>query len=74
VSLAVDLAAGRVDAALAALSPMGWPVLRLPLVVPWQEQPGIRSEDTPEWIRMLGTIATIAHMKDHPFGRRPATP
>jgi hypothetical protein len=32
-----------------------WPVLRLTLIDPWQERPGIWSEHTPEWIRILAT-------------------
>lgn len=39
------------------------------LIDPWQERPGIWSEETPEWIRTLGTIATAAHDKSDPFGR-----
>jgi hypothetical protein len=47
------------------------PVLRLTLIDPWNELAGIWSENTPEWVRTLGTIATTAHVKDDPFGRRP---
>ena len=48
-----------------------WPVFCLTLVDPWQERPGIWSAETPEWVRTLGTIATTAHVKYDPFGRRP---
>jgi len=48
-----------------------WPVFCLTLIDPWQERPGIWSEETPEWVRTLGSIATTAHEKYHPFGRRP---
>src|SRR5918994_7012744 len=44
-----------------------WPVFQLTLVDPWQERPGIWSEETPEWIRTLGTVATTAHVKYDPF-------
>jgi hypothetical protein len=48
-----------------------WPVFCLTLVDPWQEHPGIWSEQSPEWVRTLGRIATTAHEKYDPFGRRP---
>jgi hypothetical protein len=51
--------------------PEHWPVLRLSLIDPWQETPGSWSADTPEWVRTLGTTATIAHEHDDPVGRRP---
>jgi hypothetical protein len=51
--------------------PENWPVLRLTLIDPWKELAGIWSAETPEWVRTLGTIATTAHVKYHPFGRRP---
>ena len=47
-------------------------MLRLTLIDPWQERPGLWSAETPEWVRTLGTIATTAHAKYDPFGRRPA--
>jgi len=51
--------------------PENWPVLRVTLIDPWQERPGIWSEDTPEWVRALGAIAATAHETTGPFGRRP---
>jgi hypothetical protein len=51
--------------------PENWPVLRLTVIDPWKELAGIWSENTPEWVRILGTIATNAHVKYDPFGRRP---
>jgi hypothetical protein len=51
--------------------PENWPMLRLTVIDPWKELAGIWSADTPEWIRTLGTIATTAHVKYDPFGRRP---
>jgi hypothetical protein len=50
-----------------------WPVFRLTLVDPWLDRPGIWSEQTPEWVRTLGTIATTAHEKYDPFGHRPTS-
>jgi hypothetical protein len=46
------------------------PVLQRTLVAPWQERPGIWSEDTPEWIRTFATIVERAHAKHGPFDRR----
>ena len=46
-------------------------LLRLTLIDPWKDLAGIWQETTPEWIRILGTIATTAHVKYDPFGRRP---
>ena len=51
--------------------PENWSVVRLILIDPWQESPGVWHEDTPESVRSLGTIATTAHAKYDPFGRRP---
>ena len=51
--------------------PENWSVLRLTLIDPWQERPGIWSEDAPEWVRTLGAIAATAHEATGPFGRRP---
>ena len=48
-----------------------WPVFCLTLVDPWQERPGSWSDEAPEWVRILGQIATTAHEKYDPFGRRP---
>jgi hypothetical protein len=50
-------------------APEQWPVLRLTLIDPWKEMAGIWSENTPEWVRTLGTIAITAHVKYDPFGR-----
>lgn len=49
-----------------------WPVLRLTLFDPWQERPGIWSEHTPEWIRILATCATTAQEKFGPVEGRAA--
>jgi hypothetical protein len=52
--------------------PENWPVFRLTFIDPWQERPGIWSEETPEWVRTLGAIAATARETDDAFGRRPA--
>jgi hypothetical protein len=51
--------------------PENWPVLRMTVIDPWKELAGVWSENTPEGVRILGTIATTAHVMDDPFGRRP---
>jgi hypothetical protein len=48
-------------------------VFRLTLIDPWQERLGVWAEETPEWVRTLGRIATTAREKYDPFGRRPKT-
>jgi hypothetical protein len=50
--------------------PENWPVFRLTLLDPWQERPGIWSEDAPEWVRTLDRIAATAHEKYDSVGRR----
>jgi hypothetical protein len=50
--------------------PEHWPVLRLTVIDPWKELASLWTADTPQWLRTLGTIATTAHVKDDPFGRR----
>jgi hypothetical protein len=47
--------------------PENGPVFHLTLVDPWQERPGVWSEETPEWIRILGAVA---HEGAAPFGQR----
>jgi hypothetical protein len=46
------------------------PVLQRTLVAPWQERPGIWSEDTPEGIRTFAAIAEATHAKHGPVDRR----
>jgi hypothetical protein len=53
--------------------PENWPVLRLTLINPWKELAGVWSEETPAWVWTLGRIATTAHEKYDPFGRRPTS-
>jgi hypothetical protein len=50
--------------------PENWPVLRLTVIDPWKELADLWSETAPEWLRTHGTIATCAHVKYDPFGRR----
>jgi hypothetical protein len=40
-----------------------WLVLRITLIDPWKEPPGLWLAGTPEWIRILGTIASEVHAK-----------
>jgi hypothetical protein len=49
--------------------PENWPELLLTLIDPWKELGGVWSEETPEWLRALGTIATTAHVKYDPCRR-----
>jgi hypothetical protein len=53
-----------------AEDPENWSVFHMTLIEPWQERPGIWSENTPEWVRTLGRIAATAHETADPFGRR----
>jgi hypothetical protein len=46
------------------------PVVRLALIEPWLERPGIWSEHTPEWVGILAASATAAQENQQP-GRRP---
>src|SRR4051812_44137473 len=52
-----------------------WPVVRLTLIDPWQEEgSGLWSDETPEWVRMLGTVGQSVHEEHAPLGRRPGDP
>jgi hypothetical protein len=53
--------------------PENWPVLRLTLIDPWQERPGIWSEATPEWVRTLGDAAATARETPDSFGQTPTS-
>jgi hypothetical protein len=71
MSLAREAAERSLSALVAswlAEDPENWPVLRLSLIDPWEERPGVWSEETAEWIRVLGAIA---HETADPFGQRP---
>ena len=54
-----------------ARDPEHWPIFRLVVLEPWQEQPGRWREDAPGWIRSLGTDTTLAHFQQDPYGRQP---
>jgi hypothetical protein len=53
-----------------AQDPEHWPIFRLVVLDPWQEQPGKWCGDTPGWVRSLGTNAALAHFQQDPFGRQ----
>jgi hypothetical protein len=46
--------------------PEHWPVLHLTVIDPWKELAGLWLENTPEWVRILGTVATTEHLKYNP--------
>ena len=50
--------------------PEHWPIFRLVVLDPWQEQPGQWHEDVPGWVRTLGTNAALAHFQQDPYGRQ----
>lgn len=49
-----------------------WPVFRLTLIDPWQERPGLWSDETPEWVRILAACATTLQEQQSPVEPRPA--
>jgi hypothetical protein len=53
-----------------AQDPEHWPIFRLVVLDPWQEQPGRWREDVPGWVRTLGTNTTLAHFQQDPFRRQ----
>ena len=53
-----------------AQDPEHWPVFRLVVLDPWQEQPGRWREDGPGWVRSLGTNKALAHFQLGPYGRQ----
>jgi hypothetical protein len=53
-----------------AQDPEHWPIFRLVVLDPWQEQPGEWREDVPGWGRSLGTNTTLAHFQQDPNGRQ----
>jgi hypothetical protein len=50
--------------------PEHWPIFRLVVLDPWQEQPGRWREDAPGWVRSLGTNTALAHFQQDPYGRQ----
>ena len=53
-----------------AQDPEHWPIFRLVVLDPWQEQPGRWHKDTPGWVRSLGTNTAAAHFQQDPYGRQ----
>ena len=53
-----------------AQDPEHWPIFRLVVLDPWQEQPGRWREDAPGWVRSLGTNTAAAHFQQDPYGRQ----
>jgi hypothetical protein len=53
-----------------ARDPEHWPIFRLVVLDPWQEQQGQWREDVPGWVRSLGTNTALAHFQHDPFGRQ----
>jgi hypothetical protein len=59
----------RVTTWLAA-DPEHWPIFRLAVLDPWQEQPGQWRNDVPGWVLSLGSNTILAHVQQDPFGRQ----
>ena len=53
-----------------AQDPEHWPIFRLVVLDPWQEEPGHWREDAPGWVRSLGTNTAPAHFQQDPYGRQ----
>ncbi len=53
-----------------AQDPEHWPIFRLVVLDPWQEQPGRWRADAPGWVRSLGTNTALAHFQQDPYGRQ----
>jgi hypothetical protein len=53
-----------------AQDPEHWPIFRLVVLDPWQEQPGQWRKDAPGWVRSLGTNTALAHFQQDPYGRQ----
>jgi hypothetical protein len=53
-----------------ARDPEHWPIFRLVVLDPWQEQPEQWREDAPGWVRSLGTNTALAHFQQGPYGRQ----
>jgi len=68
-----DDAAQRLEAQLArwlSEHPENWQLVRF-LIDPRHVQPGIWREDTPDWLRVLGTIGATAYARYEPVSREP---
>jgi hypothetical protein len=53
-----------------AQDPEHWPIFRLVVLDPWQEQSGRWREDAPGWVRTLGANTALAHYQQDSFGRQ----
>jgi hypothetical protein len=56
-----------------AQDPEHWPIFRLVVLDPWQEQPGRWREDAPGWARSIGTNTALAQFQQDPYGRQRVT-
>ena len=50
--------------------PEHWPIFRLVLLDPWQEEPGRWREGAPRWVRVLAADTILSHFQQDPYGRR----
>ena len=53
-----------------AEDPEHWPIFRLVVLDPWQDDPGRWRVGTPRWVRTLGTDTVLAHFHHDPYGRQ----
>ena len=60
---------GRAIAWLAQ-DPEHWPIFRLVILDPWQQEPGRWREEAPRWVQVLAADAVLAHFQQDPYGRR----
>ncbi|MDP9366125.1 MAG: hypothetical protein M3Q10_18220 [Chloroflexota bacterium] len=52
-----------------AADPEHWPIFRLVLLDPWQEEPGRWREGVPHWVRVLAADTVLAHFQQDAYGR-----
>jgi hypothetical protein len=53
-----------------AHDPEHWPIFRLVVLDPWQEQAGLWRDGIPGWVRILGTNTALAHFQQDCYGRQ----
>ena len=53
-----------------AENPEHWPIFRLVVLDPWQEEPGRWRAGAPCWVRVLATDTVLGHFQQDPYGRR----
>ncbi len=51
--------------------PEHWAIMRLTVILPWQDSAGQWQADVPDWILFFGAFAAGAEEKFGPFGRQP---